>query len=149
MIDPVNAAGVHAGARLLDFFNSRSPWNSRLWNAGLCLTLREMLEAAEAVSAGVLSQPSMNFLANVAQKIVGTDPGTGTDDEKKLLQHALNSKPRLDGLEYHVVAQQESRTRTKYLARWASALRDPDPPSAKTLHGRLHPTCWRPRSSQC
>ena len=71
MIDPVNESDVHTGARVLDF---RSPWNRRLWNVGLSLTLREVLEAAEAVSAGVLSPSSLNFLANVAQKIAGTDP---------------------------------------------------------------------------
>ena len=94
MIDPVNASDVHTGTRVLDFFDSRSPWNRRLWNIGLSLTLREVLEAAEAVSAGVLSPNSLNFLANVAQKIAGTDPGAGTDEEKRLLRHALTPKLR-------------------------------------------------------
>ena len=131
MIDRVKESDVHTGARLLDFFDSRSPWNRRLWNVGLSLTLREVLEAAEAVNSGVLGQNSMNFLTNVAQKIVGTDPGAGTDEEKRLLQRALKSKLRLDGLDYHVVKQQESRSRTAYLARWARALRGPGPPHAE------------------
>ena len=128
MIDPVNESDVHTGARVLDFFDSRSPWNRRLWNVGLSLTLREVLEAAEAVSAGVLSPSSLNFLANVAQKIAGTDPGAGTDDEKCLLRHALKPKLRLRGLDYQVVLQQEERARTTYLARWANALRGPASP---------------------
>ena len=78
MIDPVNESDVHTGTRVLDFFDSRSPWNRRLWNIGLSLTLREVLEAAEAVSAGVLSPNSLNFLVNVPQRIAGTDPGAGT-----------------------------------------------------------------------
>ena len=73
----------------------------------------------------------MNFLANVAHKIVGTDPGAGNDEEKRLLQRALKSALRLDGLNYHVVKQQESRSRTGYLARWANALRAPRPPHAE------------------
>ena len=54
MIAQVNEFAVHVGARLLDFFNSRSPWNRRLWNVGLSLTLREVIEAADAVNSGVL-----------------------------------------------------------------------------------------------
>ena len=131
MIDPVNESDVHAGTRLLDFFDSRSPWNRRLWNVGLSLTLREVLEAAEAVSAGVLSPTSLNSLANVAQKIAGTDPGAGTDEEKCLLRHALKPKLRLRGLDYQVLLQQEERARTTYLARWANALRGPSPPGAE------------------
>jgi hypothetical protein len=131
MIDPVNESDVHTATRVLDFFDSRSPWNRRLWNIGLSLTLREVLEAAEAVSAGVLSASSLNFLANVAQKIAGTDPGAGTDEEKGLLQHALKPKLRLRGLDYQVVLQQEERVRTAYLSRWANALRGPDPPGAE------------------
>ena len=77
MIDPVNEFGVHVGARLLDFFDARCPWNRRLWNVGLSLTLREVLEAAEAVSSGELSRGALNLLANMAQKMVGTDPLCG------------------------------------------------------------------------
>lgn len=131
MIDPVNESDVHAATRVLDFFDSRSPWNRRLWNIGLSLTLQEVLEAAEAVSAGALSPNSLNFLVNVAQKIAGTDPGVGTDEEKSLLQHALKPKLRLRGLDYQVVRQQEERARTAYLARWATALRGPAPPGAE------------------
>ena len=74
----------------------------------------------------------MGFLTNVAQKIVGTDPGAGTAKAKRLLQRALKPTLRFDGLDYHVVRQQESRSRTAYLARWANALRDPSPPRAES-----------------
>lgn len=131
MIDPVNEPDVRTGARLLDFFDSRAPWSRRLWHVGLSLTLREVLEAAEAVRAGVLSEPSMGFLANVAQKMVGTDPGAGRDEERKLLQRNLKKEVRLDSLKYQVVKEQESRLREDYLARWARALRCPNPPRAE------------------
>ena len=93
--------------------------------------LREVLEAAEAVNAGVLSRPSLSFLANVVQKTVGTDPGAGTEEEKKVLQRALKPDVRLDSLKYHIIAQQEARLRTEYLARWAQALRDRHPPDVE------------------
>ena len=35
MIDSVNEFETHVGARLLDFFDSGSPWNRKLWNVGL------------------------------------------------------------------------------------------------------------------
>ena len=128
---PVNESEARIGARLLDFFDSRSPWNRRLWHVGLSTTLREVLEAAEAVSAGVLSRQSMGFLANEAQKVVGTDPGAGNDEERKLLQRNLQKEVRLDGLRYQVIKEQESRLRHEYLARWASAMRCPRPPRAE------------------
>ena len=92
---------------------------------GLSLTLREVLEPADAVSAGVLHQEAMGFLANAAQKMVGTDPGAGTDEEKRLLQATLKSKLRLDGLDYEVVVRQASRIRGAYLARWARSIAGP------------------------
>ena len=116
---------------MLDFFDSRSPWNRRLWNVGLSLTLREVLEAAEAVSAGVLSEGSMGFLANAAQKMVGTDPGAGTDEERKLLQRAVKKDVHPESLKYQIVKEQESRLRDEYLTRWARALRRPRPPRAE------------------
>ena len=131
MLDPVNEYDVHTGARLLDFLDSRSPWNCRLWNVGLSLMLREVLEAAEAVSSGILSKPSLSFLANVAQKTVGIDPGAGSEEEKKVLQRALKPEVRLDSLKYHIIRQQESKLRTEYLARWAEALRCRRPPDVE------------------
>ena len=32
------------GARLLDFFGTRTHWHRRLWTIGLVLTLKELLE---------------------------------------------------------------------------------------------------------
>lgn len=128
MIDPVNDFDVRVGARLLDFFDSRRPWNRRLWNVGLALTLQEVLEATAATRAGVLSDDSLGFLLNVAQKMVGTDPGAGSLEQRQTLQAALRTKVRLDGLEYHLISQQESFIRRGYLTRWAATLRGPDHP---------------------
>ena len=123
MIDAVNEFETHVGARLLDFFDSRSPWSRKLWNCGLVLTLSEVVEALEAVRAGVLSEPSLGYLLNHAQKAAGTDPGAGSSAERRLLQDALSSKPRLGGLHHHLIVQQEAAIRPRYLARWADVLR--------------------------
>ncbi len=135
MIDPVNESDAYIGNRLLDFFDSRSPWHRRLWNAGFCLTLREVLEAAEALRSGVLSRGSFKALVNAAQELAGRDPGAGTAEERNVLRtallRALKSQHPMDGLDYHVVAQAESRSSPAYLARWANALRETDPPLAE------------------
>ena len=123
MINAVNEFETHVGARLLDFFDSRSPWSRKLWNCGLVLTLSEVVEALEAVRAGVLSEASLGYLLNHAQKSAGTDPGAGSPEERRLLQDALSSKPRLGGLRHHLIVQQEAATRPRYLARWADVLR--------------------------
>lgn len=128
MIRPVNDTDVHLGGRLLELLQNRSPWNRKLWNVGLSLTLREVLEAADAVSAGVLHQEALRFVAQGARKMVGTDPGAGTVEQKRTLQTSLKSDLRLHGLDYEVVMRQASRIRGAYLARWAGALRGPTPP---------------------
>jgi hypothetical protein len=68
MIDPVNEFDAHAGTRLLEFFDAKSPWYRRLWNVGLTLSLKEASEAIEALRAGALSEQSVGFLLNSARK---------------------------------------------------------------------------------
>jgi hypothetical protein len=131
MIDTVNVFENHVGARILDFLDARTPWHRQLWNIGLALTLREVLEAVTAVRASVLSGAALEFLSASAQKQVGTDPGGGSEAERKAVQTALRSKLRPDGLDYHVIAQQQAALAPVYLARWAAALRRPATPGAE------------------
>ena len=123
MIDSVNEFETHVGARLLDFFDSRSPWNRKLWNIGLVLTLSEVVEALEGCRVGVLSEQSLRYLLAHAQKAAGIDPGAGSPEERRPLQGALSSKPRLGGLDHHLIVQQEAAIRPVYLARWGEVLR--------------------------
>ena len=123
MIDSVNEFETHVGARLLDFFDSGSPWNRKLWNVGLVLTLSEVVEALEGYQVGVLNEPSLGDLLAHAQKDAGKDPGAGSPKERQLLQGALSSKPRLGGLGHHLIVQQKAAICPVYLARWAEVLR--------------------------
>lgn len=77
------------GARLLDFFNQRTPWQRWLWSTGVVLTLKEVLEASEAVRAAVLSEASLSNLTNSVSIIIGHDPGAGDATQKRLLQESL------------------------------------------------------------
>ena len=123
MIDRVNEFETHVGARLLDFFDSSSLWNRKLWNIGLILTLFEVDEALEGYRGGVLSEQALRYLLAHAQKAAGIDPGAGSPEERKLLQGAMSSKPPLGELDHDLIVQQEAAIRPVYLARWAEVLR--------------------------
>lgn len=57
-------------ARLLDFFGAETPWQRRLWDVGTCLTLREIIEAADAVVERALSTEALDWLKGSALAIV-------------------------------------------------------------------------------
>lgn len=123
MISPVNVFDQHVGARLLEFFDSRTPWHRGLWNVGSVLALREVIEAAEAGQAGALSDAAIRFLASRTEVAVGRDPGIGPPEERRILQQALRDRPILHDLNFHTVALHIDRGEPGYLRRWADALR--------------------------
>ena len=51
-------------ARVHELLSDRQAWNRRLWSVGSALALRELLEAAVARADGVLSEDTVNYLAN-------------------------------------------------------------------------------------
>ena len=123
MIDRVNEFETHVGARLLDFFDSSSLWNRKLWNIGLVLTLFEVDEALDGYRDGVLSEQSLRYLLAHAQRAAGIDPGAGSPEERKLLQGTMSSKLPLGKLDHDLIVQQKAAIRPVYLARWAEVLR--------------------------
>ena len=60
-------------------------------------------------------------------RLVGKDPGV-LDEEKRVLNDALRTSPRYDGLAYHTVAQLVERIDSEYALRWATALSANPPP---------------------
>jgi len=119
-------------ARLLEFFSSSTPWHRALWNPGLVLCLRELLEASEAVRAGVLHEDSLRSLAEACARLAASDPGAGNEDQRQALQLTLQSqtkpKLRLDGLDYHVLKRLTDEIEGAYLMRWSGAFRAADHP---------------------
>lgn len=132
MIDPVNAYENHVAARILDFLDAKTGWNRKLWNIGLNLTLLEVLEAVGAVRASVLSEDSVGFLLNCAQKEVGIDPGAGSVQERQVLQGSLRQRPRPEGLDFHIIKQHQELVSSNYLQRWATELRGTSPTAERT-----------------
>ncbi len=132
----VNNRDSAIAARLLEFFDFRTPWHRRLWATGLLLTLREIIEASEMVAARVLYQNSITALAGTAIVLAGTDagvtsgdPGVGTADYKRKLHRLLQSQLIFRSIEYLELVQIAEDIESRYLKSWSTAL---DPVLATT-----------------
>jgi hypothetical protein len=109
-------------ARFLDFFGSKTQWQRRLWGSGIVLTLREVLEASQAVRAGILHAETLGDLTNFAGTVAGRDPGVGTAENKHALQNALKKTMVPEGVESSAVKLIVSDLENHYLDRWKDAI---------------------------
>ncbi len=125
MIDVNDQYDTLAGARLLDFFGTRTHWHRRLWTIGLVLTLKELLEVSSTVRSSILYQNSIEDLSRSAMALAGRDPGVGGKQHHDSLQRALRSELRYLGMDYRVVEQLTSEIESSYLTHWATSLRTP------------------------
>ena len=123
MIDVNDQYDSLVGARLLDFFGTRTHWHRRLWTIGLVLTLKELLEVSSAVRSSVLYKNSIEDVSRAAMALAGRDPGVGDKKLLGTLQGSLRTELLFDGMDYHVVRQIASDIETQYLTRWAVSLR--------------------------
>ncbi|NOK13130.1 hypothetical protein [Corallococcus exercitus] len=108
-------------ARLLEFFASWTAWFRGLWEVGTVLSLRELLEAVEAVPAGVLSDKAVEWLANELSRTLGPDEGIAPQS-RSLLQRLLGSPLRPRSGELPAVHRLTEEMDASYLARWAGQL---------------------------
>lgn len=123
----VNALQERIAARLLDFFDSKTPWQRGLWTPSVSLTLREVLEASEAVSAGVLTPATLQSLASYCLELVGRDPAFGDAEQKKVLQNALRGDAKsgpisFEGVEYRIIRKLNETICGEYLQRWSACI---------------------------
>jgi hypothetical protein len=124
LISPVNEWEQLVAARLLDFFDAKTPWHHSLWNPGLVLSLSEILEASEAFRMSVLSEDALNFAIETAVKLAPLDPGIGDSQRLKALQTCLRPKLRYHGLDFFSVRQLVQEIGSSYLPGWARAISD-------------------------
>lgn len=124
MLSTVNEYDQHVGARLLDFFDAATPWHRALWNPGLVLTLKEILEASGAFRASGRGKDSFKELLRYALQVAGIDPGTGEQKQRQLLQQSLSTAVPHDGLDYLTVEAITRDIEAQYLARWSIAIAD-------------------------
>jgi hypothetical protein len=104
MLKTVNALDPITAARLVELLAPTTPWNRSLWSLNTVLTLEEVLEAAEASRAGILGEDSLKRLGSLAMRLVGKDPGV-PDEEKRVLNDALRTSPRFDGLAWRAYVE--------------------------------------------
>jgi hypothetical protein len=126
IVDPFEA---HVAARLLDFFGGSTPWYRRLWCPSVALTLKEILEASHAMRAGILSEETFATAVQSATLLAGPDPGVGSKEEKRALQHALAKKSIVpDGVDYATVRLAADAVEANYFRNWSAALAKGDHP---------------------
>jgi hypothetical protein len=116
-----NPFDTHVIARLLDFFDARTPWSRRLWTLGSIYTLEEALRLQR--QAGVYEGPRRRARQS-ARELAVKDQGMGPGPERGRLDQLLKLKevrdgsPELIGLDMLLEAARDG-----YLSRWADALR--------------------------
>lgn len=123
----VNAFDQHVVARLLDFFDSKTPWQRGLWTPGVALTLQELLQTSEAAAAGIITSASLHNLAGYAIALVGRDPAFGDVNQRKAIQNTLRTDPKnggvhFNGVDYKKIAHWVNDLGQEYLRRWATVL---------------------------
>jgi hypothetical protein len=147
----------HVWARITDFLSPTTVWQRRLWAIGTILSLRELVEAAEAVREGVLFDASFNYLWQETNPAVAQDPsfdpwlqtlrGQTPPDKVKVSE---------DSFRFDVIRLIIQDAEHGYLGRWAELLRGERRPrperaaryiAAHLLDSGIHPqqllTWWR------
>ena len=134
---PLPGNDGYIAARILDFFGLTTPWQRGLWCTGLVLTLKELLEASEAVRARVLHEEALRYLAAEAAKLAGIDPGSGDKQQKKLIQKCLTRDLSYGGLDWLTLSKITEDLERQYLERWTLALKDANSPLSPERAARL------------
>ena len=109
-------------ARLLDFFGAETAWQRRLWDVGTCMTLREIVEAADAVAERALSREALDWLKGSALSLSGPDVGIGSPAERSTLTRALKGDVAQGSFDSRVIGSIVDSASRHYLDRWAAAL---------------------------
>lgn len=114
--------GQLVAARLLDFFGAETAWQRWLWDVGTCMSLREIVEAADAVVAGALSGEALNWLKGSVLELTGRDVGIGTPTERSTLTGALRGNVARGSSDVRIIDQIADSAESLYLRNWSVAL---------------------------
>src|SRR6266542_2969030 len=118
---------LHVASRLRDFFGERTHWQRRLWNVGLVLSIREVLEAAEE-QGKALHPAAVRDLADSVKAKIAVDPGAGTELERKALAAYLGGDLAVGGAAYEGINVALADIEHNYLGRWAAVLATAESP---------------------
>jgi hypothetical protein len=112
----------HIVARLRDFFGETTPWQRRLWDTGTVLALRELSEATDWCSKGVLSGSAVAWLARDIERLTGRDRGVGDRDLRIQLGQTLRSNVPCGSRHHRRLTELIEFVNRNYLAGWARAV---------------------------
>ncbi|GAC1427158.1 MAG: hypothetical protein NVSMB62_24910 [Acidobacteriaceae bacterium] len=110
-------------ARLQDFFRPNDRWFRGLWDVGAVLSLRELLEAAEAASTGVLSEGSVSWLASDLKEALKTDAGVPRWAMQDLLS-CFKHPVQFHDAHWHSLVDLTEEINEGYLNRCADAIEE-------------------------
>ncbi|MET4429059.1 integrase [Mycolicibacterium sp. 624] len=111
----------HIVARLRDFFGETTPWQRRLWDTGTVLALRELAEATDWQSKGVLSASAVAWLARDIDRLAGRDRGVGERDLRVQLGKTLRSNVPCGSRHHRRLNELIEFINRDYLDGWARA----------------------------
>lgn len=123
----------HITARLLDFFAGATPWQRRLWDTGIVMTLRELDEAAYWSYRHVLSGSAIKYLAGDLQRQAGQDRGVGNKELRIQLHSVLKSGTPYGSRHHRTLVRLIDLIQTDYINRWATSFDTATPPSPERL----------------
>ena len=112
----------HIVARLRDFFGENTPWQRRLWDTGTVLALRELSEATDWCSKGVLSGSAVAWLARDIERLAGRDRGVGERDLRVQLGQTLRSNVPCGSRHHRRLTELIDFVNRDYLEGWARAV---------------------------
>ena len=115
-------------SRLKDFFGRSIPWNRRLWGIGTVLSLREVLEYADACIVGeVPTTEGLQFVIHRISPRVTQDPGVShlaTVLEKVLCELHVTRPGKVPESSREELEQLIRRADAEYLQLWSKASDD-------------------------
>lgn len=115
--------------RTAEFVDPGVRWQRSLWNTGLVLCLKEIVEASDAVQIGALSGRSVKWLAEWAKAMIVDDPGAGSKTERRAIVELLGQDLASGGARYLELGQWIDTIESSYLPRWAAAVSEEPLPS--------------------
>ena len=115
--------------RTAEFVDPGVRWQRSLWNTGLVLCLKEILEASDAVQIGAISSRSVKWLADWAKGMIADDPGAGSKAERRALMELLGQDLASGGARYLELRQWIDTIESSYLSRWAVSVSEQELPS--------------------
>lgn len=116
-------------SRAAEFFDPAVQWQRALWNTGLVLSLKEILEASDAVREGALHPAALKWLANSVHGMISSDPGCGTESERKAVGVVLTKDLSSGGVGYFELDHWTRTIEGSYLSRWSKAVAQAQRPS--------------------